>query len=313
MENATKLPWFGTSIIGKASLPWLIKTSLLLDYRFWRRNQWPVATKCEFLARKYLLLFLHVIKLRRFKLGRSFMKLRGKRLYYESSLGFADYQSVLTRHEFLLSQCQLEDGGTFVDVGANVGYFSLLLADKFPHAHIIAFEPVQKVFNCLRENTKGLSTTEVFRVAISNFAGNAFMDVDEQESQTSELTTVSTDEAVQVNTLDTVLKEKHIHKIDLLKIDVEKSEKCVLQQAATTLANTRYLLIEISMTGNTNYTFSELMTLLHSNNYSFQLLALRNFNDVAEGLIPVGDFLFENVMYNSNEQNSLQDVNYAHK
>lgn len=307
MEKTTKLPWFNTSVIGKASLPWLIKTSVLLDYRFWMRNQWSTATKREFLTKKYYLLFLHSVKLRRFKLARSAMKFRGKSIYYESPLGFADYQSVLTRHEFLISQCQLKDESTFVDVGANVGYFTLLLAEKFPRAHVFAFEPVQDVFNCLSNNTKGFSNIDISHMAISNFEGKAFMHVDEHDSQISQLTHEQTDEGVSVNTLDKVLAEKGISQVDLLKIDVENSEKYVLQQAVTTLTNTRYLLIEITMIDNNNYTFSELVSLLHSDTYSFQLVALRNFNDVAEGVIPVGDFLFENVMYHCNEMHPVEN------
>lgn len=302
MENTTNLPWFNTSIIGKATLPWLIKTSIMLDYKFWSRNKWSAATKWEFLAKKYCLLFLHAVKLRRFQLARSSMKFRGKRIYYEFSLGFADYQSVLSRHEFLISQCQLADNGTFVDVGANVGYFTLLLADKFPHAHIMAFEPVQNVFTCLHENTKDLSNVEIFHIAISNFEGHAFMQFDPYNSQNSQLTNVRIGEEILVNTLDNVLKERNITRIDLLKVDAEKSEKSVLQQATGMLTHTRYLLIEINMMDSDNYTFSELMSLLHSDKYSFQLLALRNFGNVAEGVIQVGDFLFENVMYRHDEK-----------
>ena len=311
MGKTTKLPLFNTSIIGKASVSHLIKTSILLDYKFWVRNRWPAKTKLEFLAKKYYLILLHAVKLRRFKLARSAMKLRGERIYYESPLGFAGYQSVLTRHEFLLSLCQLKDASAFVDVGANVGYFTLLLAEKFPHARIIAFEPVQKVFKCLCENTKDYCKVEALHMAISNFEGTAFMQVDEYDSQTSALTTAHTDEGVTVNTLDNVLREKNMSRIDLLKIDVENSEKYVLEQATQTLANTKYLLIEISMAGNDKYTFSELVSLLHSDSYSFQLLALRNFHDVAEGAIPVGDFLFDNVMYHGDERHALAEIDYA--
>jgi FkbM family methyltransferase len=297
MEKTTKLPWLNTSVIGKASLPWLVKTSVLLDYKFCVRNRWSVTTKGEFLAKKYASILLHAAKLRRFTLGQSAMTLRGKRIYYESPLGLADYQSILTRHELLVSQCHIKDTGTVVDLGANVGYFTLLAAEKFPRARVIAFEPVQRVFRCLSENTKDRGNVEICRMAISNYEGRAFMHVDENDSQISQLTDEPTDEAVTVSTLDTVLAEKGVTDVDLLKIDVENCEKYVLQQAAATLARTRYLLIEISMAGNDNYTFSELVSLLHTDQYSFQLLALRNFSDVAEGVIPVGDFLFENVLY----------------
>ena len=305
MEKTTKVPWFNTSIIGNATLPWLITNSVQLDYLFWTRNRWSLAEKCEFLTKKYFLIAVHAAKLNRFTLGKSAMRLRGRQVYYESSLGFADYQSVLTRHEFMVSQCQLQDQGTIVDLGANVGYFTLLLAERFPHARILAFEPVRRTFQCLRQNTKGFSNVEAHNMAISNFAGEAFMRFDELESQTSQLTHSPTAEAVQVDTLDHVLMQHNITKVDLLKIDVENAEKFVLQGARTTLANTRYLLIEINIADNENYTFSDLVSLLYCGAFNFQLVALRNFSNVAEGRIPVGDFLFENILYRSTDERTV--------
>ncbi|HZC04814.1 MAG TPA: FkbM family methyltransferase [Ktedonobacterales bacterium] len=254
------------------------------------------------MAKKYCLVALHATGLRRFKLGRSAMRLRGRRVYYESSLGFADYQSILTRHELMVSECQLQDGGAFVDLGANVGYFTLLLAERFPHARIIAFEPVCLTFQCLRRNTVGFSNVEAHNMAVSNFAGNAFMRFDELESQTSQLTSSPTTEAVEVDTLDHALRDRGVTHVDLLKIDVENAEKFVLQGAQTTLTNTRYLLIEINISDNPNYTFTDLVSLLNSDTYNFQLIALRNFSNVAEGRISVGDFLFENVLYRPDEE-----------
>lgn len=302
MEKTTKLSWLNTSVIGNATLPWLVKNSVTLDYLFWTRNHWPTSAKWEFLLKKYWLIALHAAKFKRFRLGRSAMWLRGRQVYYESPLGFADYQSILTRHELMISQCHLEQARIFVDLGANVGYFTMLLAERFPQAHIIAFEPVQRTFQCLRKNANGYANVDVENMAISNFEGEAFMRVDEFDSQTSQLTRNPTRDVVRVGTLDEVLSQRHIERVDLLKIDVENAEKSVLQAAARTLANTRYLLIEINMVDNSEYTFAELVSLLHSDAYSFQLLALRNFRNVAEGWIPVGDFLFENVLYLSEEQ-----------
>ena len=50
------------------------------------------------------------------------------------------------------------------------------------------------------------------------------------------------------------------------------------------------------MEGNENYTFSEINSLLFSEDFNFQLLYFRNYTDKGVGPLPVGDFLFKNVI-----------------
>lgn len=218
-------------------------------------------------------------------------------MYYDSSLGLAGYQHALATHEFFVSQSEVRANGTFVDVGANVGVFTMLLADKFPAARIIAFEPVLRVYRCLLDNTERFSNVEVENTAISDAKGEAFMDFDEGNSVISHISDAGTGVPVVVDTLDNALARRGVSTIDLLKVDVETFEKHVLLGAMDTLARTKNLLIEITMEGNNRYTFSELVALLCADRYNFQLKALRNYGDVAEGMIPRGDFLFENVLF----------------
>lgn len=280
----------------RANVYWFVKRSILLDFKFFARNTWSATTKCEFILKKYWLIVLHLTGLKKFKLGESKVVFQGRNLYYDSSLGLTGYQHSLATHEFFISQAKLREDGTFVDVGANVGVFSMLLADKFPKARVISFEPVYKVYRCLLENTKCFSNVDVENMALADYKGEALMNFDENNSVTSHISDGSAGLQVAVDTLDDVLAHKGVSEVNLLKVDVETFEKHVLRGAARTLANTKYLLIEISMESNNNYTFSELVSLLYSDRYNFQLLALRNYSDVAEGVIPRGDFLFKNIL-----------------
>ena len=40
----------------------------------------------------------------------------------------------------------------FLDIGANIGYFSLLAANHSPAVKIISFEPAKEIFQKLSEN-----------------------------------------------------------------------------------------------------------------------------------------------------------------
>jgi tRNA1(Val) A37 N6-methylase TrmN6 len=52
---------------------------------------------------------------------------------------------------FLLRKifCQVVDGDFVLDIGANIGLFSLYLMSKFERLNIIALEPIPKVFEVL--------------------------------------------------------------------------------------------------------------------------------------------------------------------
>jgi FkbM family methyltransferase len=278
----------------KISMFWLIKNSLKLDLKFLKRNNWSFFKKIYFLVKKYYSILIHILKFKKFKLGESKIKFEGRDLYYNSSFGITDYQSILTRHKMLLNFVKLEDPKLIVDIGANVGFLSMLFSETFPKAQIISFEPVPVVYKCITENTKHLKNVKVENMGLSNFTGKAYMDVNEEDSVVSHLSEKPTGVETEIDTLDNYMKKNNLKNIDLLKIDVETFEKEVLEGATETLKNTKYLMVEITMKGNDRYTFSELAGMLYTKDYNFQLIAFRNFNDSGEGYIPLGDFLLIN-------------------
>jgi len=62
---------------------------------------------------------------------------------------------------------------TIVDIGANLGVFSIYFAKRFPEAGVYAFEPSRKVFSRLVSNAaaNGVSNLHVFNCAISSESG----------------------------------------------------------------------------------------------------------------------------------------------
>ena len=94
--------------------------------------------------------------------------------------------------------------------------------------------------------------------------------------------------------LDVFVRENNIDCIDILKIDTETFEAHVLRGGSDSLSKTKYLFIEITMENNDNYTISSLLKLLSTENYDFQLVGFRNYNDTSEGLMPIMDGLFFN-------------------
>ncbi len=63
---------------------------------------------------------------------------------------------------------------SFVDIGANIGYFSILVAKNNPSCKVYSFEPTPSIFKQLEENLQlnELSNVSANQVALSNHEGN---------------------------------------------------------------------------------------------------------------------------------------------
>lgn len=128
----------------------------------------------------------------------------------------------------------LRPGEFFVDVGANIGYFSLLAAEYVGESgQIIAFEPVSSTRQRLHRNVELNSRTnvEIRSEAASDSSGVAVIHVGPPDhsgiSSLRELEGGASEEQIATIRLDEVLTESKPPK--LIKIDVEGAELRVLR------------------------------------------------------------------------------------
>jgi FkbM family methyltransferase len=93
-----------------------------------------------------------------------------------------DYEVGFSWHEIAsddLTQygLTLPAGGTYVDVGANIGLFCLRLRDLCPSARIFAFEPMPSAFEALQQNAATMGgDLEVCRMALGAAPGQVVFD-----------------------------------------------------------------------------------------------------------------------------------------
>lgn len=272
---------------------WLVQQSFALDRRMLGFTAWPFGKRVRFIMKKYAV--LGGLSIRPFRFGKSSTKWAGERIYYDSRFGLAGYQSMLTRPVNLFRVAGVKEFGTVIDCGANVGFFSKMILQLAPQAHIYAIEPVPAIFANLQRNLAASPNVQVFQTAITDHAGQVRMAFDSGDSAISHITDGGEGNVeVPAMTLDSFAAQQGIGPVDLLKIDTESYEAHVLRGAGSVLARTKYLLIEITIEGNQNYTISSLMGLLHGNGYDFQIVAFRNYADVGEGTIPLMDCLMVN-------------------
>jgi FkbM family methyltransferase len=150
---------------------------------------------------------------------------------------------------------KLQHTDIFIDIGANVGYFSCIACHK--GIKTIAVEPLSENLRILYANLKinGWDDVEVFPVGLAErpgiadlFGGGTGASLSNGWAGTSELWK----RAISLTTLDTILGKRFVEKRLLIKIDVEGAEYGVLRGALSTIAmNPKPTwLIEICLTEN---------------------------------------------------------------
>lgn len=132
---------------------------------------------------------------------------------------------------------KISESQTIVDIGANIGEFTLAvakIADK-----VIAIEPDSTVFNCLKKNTEGMSAVTALEYAIGPKDGESifYSSYKRNDSSLYKSEDVDVEEVIVTQkTLKTVLTECNLHKIDLLKVEAEGFEPEILRSALDVLS-----------------------------------------------------------------------------
>lgn len=134
----------------------------------------------------------------------------------------------------------LSSGDTFIDVGANAGFYTAMASRVVgAHGRVIAVEPQPAALQILLRNASALGgNVSVVAKAASNFAGEAKFFV-RQAGDTSSLSEDrgSVEISVAVDSIDNICRD--IQQVNFIKIDVEGHELDVLEGAHATIAKHR--------------------------------------------------------------------------
>ncbi len=134
----------------------------------------------------------------------------------------------------LLKETKKRD--TFIDIGANLGYYTNLIGEKLSKekGKVIAFEPVKRVYeqNLASINKNNLKNTTLYNKGCGEKNESLDISINDNCVEIASLLdiqdkkTVSRTEKVEIIKLDDFLKNE---KIDIMKIDVEGYEYEVLK------------------------------------------------------------------------------------
>ncbi|MPZ14326.1 MAG: amino acid adenylation domain-containing protein [Chloroflexi bacterium] len=178
------------------------------------------------------------------------------------------YSEIFVRQAYLRHGITIDDGDCIVDAGANIGLFTVFASRLARNLRVLSFEPNPSAFACLAANAEawgsevrclplGLSNEDksadltffnglsllsglyadaaTEREMIKQYVFNQHADSQKDEGLATEVGALIEDrlqartESVQLRTLSSIIEEEGIDRIDLLKINVEKSELDVLR------------------------------------------------------------------------------------
>jgi FkbM family methyltransferase len=175
----------------------------------------------------------------------------------------------------------LRPGATFVDVGANVGFHSVVACRLVgPSGRVVAFEPEPQSAAILRANLWRRSCTcaLVHQAAAGDRAGHVRLSPDREGRSGSRLSAEGEIEARAVR-LDEILGDA---RVDVLKVDVEGAEPLVLRGAEAIIRRSPGLVAVVEFRLEPHLDGSEPEDVLaYYESLGFELGLLRPSGDVA--------------------------------
>lgn len=168
-------------------------------------------------------------------------------MYEDSILSKVIYYG-FEKDEIMFVQEYLKKGDYFLDIGSNIGLFSLYASKIVGESgRVFAFEPALKTYTRLQKNIaiNNLNNITANRLGVSDKKGTLQLNVSENGHDAwnsfAEIDSsyYSGKESVEVVTIDDYLKEFNVDakKIKIMKVDVEGWEVQVLKGAADFLKN----------------------------------------------------------------------------
>ncbi len=149
--------------------------------------------------------------------------------------------AIVSDAEYPESFIQLNDDDVVLDLGANIGSFTIYCnsVNKNVNYKGYAFEPFSKNFEILKKNCKlnSVKKFSLLRTAVSNMNGTVYMDIDCLPDSVSIIDENKGTLPIKSTKLSTFCRLKKIKSVSLIKMDIEGSEYSLLEVDLQFLTN----------------------------------------------------------------------------
>jgi FkbM family methyltransferase len=172
-------------------------------------------------------------------------------IYFRSRSGdIGTFREIFLREEYAIRFPFSPTPQIIIDAGANIGFTTLYFAKQYPTTKIFSLEPDKENFEYLKKNTSGYKNLIPIQSALWNKVGTIEIKdngygvrgyMTEEGSSTE-----SSASSIPSTTLEALIKENNVTTIDILKMDIEGSEKEVFSVGTEKwLPITKCLIIEL--------------------------------------------------------------------
>jgi FkbM family methyltransferase len=169
----------------------------------------------------------------------NFAEVQGHKMFLDAKdcLNLSIYGKIEPGVTHLVRQ-KIKKGDTVLDLGAHIGYYTLIFAELVGETgKVFAFEPIPEFFELLKKNVEinGYENVILEQKAVSNVSGRIIIELDKNINTLSSHDDPSRLIEVEAVRLDDYF-ERYTKDIDFIKIDIEGAEGYALAGMTNVLA-----------------------------------------------------------------------------
>jgi FkbM family methyltransferase len=170
--------------------------------------------------------------------------IRGKKFLPKTSgdVSFVTFLEVMEEEVYNRGNVKVDEGDVVLDIGANYGFFSLYSVERGA-SKVISMEPFPKTYECLRDNVESFPEILTINKAISdkegtfefvsdpNYCGANYLLSNSSISEDNIFIKPGDDNVftVETTTINQVIEDYGLDRIDFLKVDCEGGELDLLK------------------------------------------------------------------------------------
>ncbi|MEY2986332.1 MAG: hypothetical protein RJB24_561 [Candidatus Parcubacteria bacterium] len=159
------------------------------------------------------------------------------------------FRQVFIRKDYLFPELpkNFNNSLRIIDCGANVGYASIWLAKEYPNSSIVAIEPEEYNYQTLLQNINSFPQItplqngvwikkSPLKIIDKGFGESGFMIEEVASKQEADVEGIS---------ISDIMNMKKWDQIDIIKMDIEGTEKIILQNPIPWMKKCKLLIIEL--------------------------------------------------------------------
>lgn len=197
----------------------------------------------------------------------------------ERAISFNAFEPIVTRKFLKIVKCD----DVVIDVGAWIGYYSLLAASKVgPKGRIISIEPHVTNIERIKSNIQlnGFKNIDLLNLAVADkFGIGALKEGD--DSLTHTIVTHESGHQVKTDTLDNIVRARRLENVNVLIMDIEGYEYFALRGAEGALKEgiIKNIICEVHPNKLSLHKYMDTDVLGYLRNYGFKIDRLTSFRN----------------------------------